>query len=400
MFWKWLVQGALTFIAVTALAVTQTDALVGNDLSTRATAALDQQTFPWAHVTVDGRDATVTGTATSQSANDSALLKVASVRGIRAVESAVALAEPMAPFGFAAAVSSGQVTLSGGYPDESIHAAIVASAGKPADSMRLASGAPAAYAAGATFAMTALADFDEGMVSLSDSSVSIEGRAKSSATFDALQKLSSTAPAGIRIAALKVLPTLASPSVWTAEFDGTRVNISGNTPNSDLAEKLRAEAPANVSVSPTLSLASGEPSGFETNALALLKSLLQLEHGKVSITDSQMTLTGAPASSAVADAVSGAVAKLGGTATLEPPRVADYTLDILKSGGKLGFSGFVPAAATKDKLSQLGGADVAKVALGRGAPQRFASALDFGLGILDHLAEGQVTIKSERLNVG
>src|SRR3954471_12109183 len=109
-FWKWLVPGALTVIAGTALAVTQTDALVGNDLSARATAAVDQKTFPWAHVSVDGRDAILAGTATSQTAIDSAMAKIASVPGTRAVESQVALAEPMRPFGFSATVSAGQVT--------------------------------------------------------------------------------------------------------------------------------------------------------------------------------------------------------------------------------------------------------------------------------------------------
>lgn len=399
-FWKWLVPGVLTVIAGTALAVTQTDALVGNDLSARTTAALDQKTFPWAHVSLDGRDAVLTGTATSQAAIDTAVAKLASVSGVRAVESEVALAEPMTPFGFSAAVSAGQVTLSGGYPDEAIHTALVASAGKPTDSMRLASGAPAEYAAGAAFAMTALAAFDEGTVSLSETSVSIEGRAKSPTAFDALQKLPQTAPAGIRIAALKVLPPLASPYVWTADFDGTKLSISGNAPNSDLAEKLRAEAPPNVSVSTSLSLASGEPSGFEAKTLALLQSLLQLEQGRVSISDGEITLTGAPASSAVADTVVADVTKLGGTATLEPPRVADYTLDIQKAAGKLAFSGFVPDAGTKDKLGKIEGADTQKVALGRGAPPRFASALDFGLTILGHLVDGQVTIKGEQLSIG
>jgi len=399
-FWKWLVPGALTVIAGTALAVTQTDALVGNDLSARAIAALAQPTFSWAHVSVDGRDAVLTGTATSQAAIDSAAAKVAAVTGIRAVASNVALAEPMTPFGFSAAVSGGQVTLSGGYPDESIHAAMVAAAGKPNDTMRLASGAPADYDVGAKFALIALADFDEGLVALSDSSLSIEGRAKSPAAFDALQKLQQSAPAGIRLATLRISPPLVSPYIWAAEFDGTRVTITGNAPTADLADKLRAAAPANVSVSTTLSLASGEPSNFEANTLALLESLLELERGKASITGDEITLSGAPASSAIADRVTAEIGKLGGTVTLEPPRVADYTLDMQKASDTLSFSGFVPDAATREKLGKLGGADVSKLSLGRGAPQRFASAVDFGLGVLAHLSEGQVTIKGERLSLG
>ena len=93
MVWKWLVPGAITVIAGTALAVTQTGAMVADDLSARAGAALDPGQFPWARVSVDGRDATITGTATTQAAIDRAVARVAEVNGIRAVNSSVTLAE-------------------------------------------------------------------------------------------------------------------------------------------------------------------------------------------------------------------------------------------------------------------------------------------------------------------
>ena len=79
-----------------------------------------------------------------------------------------------------------------------------------------------------------------------------------------------------------------------------------------------------------------------------------------------------------------AVTKLGGTVTLEPPRVADFTLNVAKNDANIVFSGFVPDTQTKEKLTKLDGADTSKLALGRGAPDRFASALDFGLQALGH----------------
>ena len=399
MVWKWLVPGAITVIAGPALAVTQTGAMFSDDLSARPGAALDPGQFPWAHVSVDGRDATISGTATTQAAIDQAVAKVAAVSGVRAVTSAVALAEKMSPFVFSASVSAGQVALSGGYPDDALHAALLSAAGTPADSMKLASGAPDNFGAGAKFALAALADLDEGHVELADSTLSVEGRAKSAVAFDSLQTLQASAPAGLQLAALKVTPPLASPYVWTAAFDGAAVTISGNTPDPDLADKLRALAPAGITVSTTLALASGEPAGFAANTLALLKSLLQLEQGQASINDGKITLSGAPASAAIADAVTAAAAGLGGTASLEPPRVADFALVIDKADKGLVFSGVVPDEATKDRLAALQGADVAGLTLARGAPQRFASAVDFGLDLLGHLASGKASVDGERLSV-
>jgi outer membrane protein OmpA-like peptidoglycan-associated protein len=399
MVWKWLVPGAITVIAGTALAVTQTGAMVADDLSARAGAALDPGQFPWARLSVDGRDATITGTATTQAAIDRAVARVAEVNGIRAVNSSVTLAERMSPFVFSASVSGGKVALSGGYPDETLHAALVAAAGQPADSMKLASGAPGGFDTAAKFALGALGNLDEGHVALTDSTLTIEGRAKSAVGFDALQSLPNSAPAGLQVAALKVTPPLASPYIWTASFDGARVTISGDTPDPGLADKLRALAPAGVTVSTTLALASGEPADFAANTLALLKSLLQLEQGQASIDDGKITLSGAPASAMVAEAVTAAVEELGGTASLEPPRVADFALSVDKTDGALVFSGVVPDAATRNRLAALSGADAGKLTLARGAPQRFASALDFGLEVLGHLASGKATIDGDRLSL-
>ena len=132
----------------------------------------------------------------------------------------------------------------------------------------------------------------------------------------------------------------------------------------------------------------------------MLQSLLTLEQGEVTISDGTVTLSGAPSTSAVADQVTAVVTKVGGTATLEPPRVTDFILTIAKHDGKTLFSGFVPDTQTKEKLSKLNGADTSKLALGRGAPDRFASALDFGLQALDHLNDGQFSIKGTKLSIG
>src|SRR5690606_34094802 len=107
-----------------------------------------------------------------------------------------------------------------------------------------------------------------------------------------------------------------------------------------------------------LVLASGEPQGFAAKVLELLKALLLLERGEVTVRDGAITLSGAPGTADAAGQVTALVAEAGGTATLEPPRVADYTLAIDKAGADLRFAGFVPDASLRQKLSALAGADV------------------------------------------
>ena len=397
---KWLIPGLLTVVAGTALAISQTGAAISTDLEGRATSALDPASFAWARLDVEGRDVVISGTATTKAMIDDAVGRLASIRGVRAVESRVALAEVMSPFAFSAKVEGGSVTLRGAYPDEAVHSTLLAAAGEARDETRLASGAPDSFQAGAMFALAAAKLLDSGEVSLADRTVSISGRAKSAKAFDALQTLRPSLPAGLEVAALSVKPPVASPYEWTARFDGTTVAIAGDTPVSDLSDRLRALAPANVPISTSLQLASGEPSGFADNTLVLLESLLLLERGKVSIKDGAIALSGAPATTEIADRVTAAVTKLGGTVTLEPPRIAEFSLNVQKVGGKLVFSGFVPDAATRDRLVALPGADADKLVLGRGAPERFDSAIEFGLAALAHLEQGDFGIKAERLSIG
>jgi outer membrane protein OmpA-like peptidoglycan-associated protein len=399
-FWKWLIPGAIAIAGGTALAVTQTESAVSTQLAAQTAASLQSADLGWAQVQVEGRDAVLSGTATTRAMMVDAVARVAAIPGVRSVQSDVTLAELLKPFPFAASIKAGQVAVSGAFPSENVHDALLAGTSVAADTTALHSGAPDGFESAARFGLTALADLDEGSISLSDMALQVEGRAKSAAAYDDLQTLSQRAPAGLAIAAIKITPPVASPYVWSAKFDGTTLVITGNAPSAALADKLRALAPDNVPVSTTLGLASGEPVGFEANALALLQNLLKLENGEAAISDGTIAVRGAPADDKVSAEVTAVVAAMGGTAQLEPPRVAEFSLAIDKSPTSLSFTGFVPDEATRSRLAALNGADVSGLELGRGAPERFASALDFGLEALGHLADGQVGIKGNRLSIG
>jgi outer membrane protein OmpA-like peptidoglycan-associated protein len=389
-FLKWLVPGVVTVAAGAGLALALTGPAMTSDLTTRSIAAL--QASDWAKVAIDGRDAFVSGTATNRAMVDAVERRLAAVQGVRAVTSDVVLAEFIRPFPFSATLHDGEVSLAGGYPDDNAHARLVAAATPATDETRLYSGASKSFEAGAAFGLQALADLDTGAISLSGTDLSISGRARSSGAFDTLSRIETAVPEGITLVALDVTPPLASPYVWTASFDGKAVNIVGDAPNTELADKLRALAPAGIPVSTALQLASGEPTGFSANTLTLLKTLLTLESGEATIRDGSVTLVGAPADADTAEAAAGIVTALGGQVMLEPVPVSDYSLAIAKSAAGLVFTGHVPDQAMLDRLAALPNADVTGLALGRGAPVRLGSALDYGLAALAHLSEGKVTI--------
>jgi hypothetical protein len=80
----WLITGIVTVIGGTALALSMTSAPIATDLETRSVAALSAGHADWAAVRIDGRDAIVAGTATTQQMIDDAIGRVAEVPGIRA----------------------------------------------------------------------------------------------------------------------------------------------------------------------------------------------------------------------------------------------------------------------------------------------------------------------------
>ena len=268
--------------------------------------------------------------------------------------------------------------------------------------MRLLGGAPnsSAFTAGANFALAALKQLDHGYVQLADLSLTISGQARSPEAYESLEALKTRVPTGITLAALTVTPPIASPYVWRASFDGARLTIEGNVPAADFGDKLRGVVPPTIPVELHLQTSSGEPAGFDDKAMSLLKSLLALQSGQAGISDTTITLSGAPPSQEVADEVTAQVTAAGGTATLEPPQVGDYSLSIAKSGTALVFNGFAPDKTTRDKLAALPGADVANLNLGRGAPAHFSEALKFGLEALAHLTTGQVDLKGTHLGIG
>lgn len=400
-FLRWGVPGFVTVVGGTAISIMMTGENVASDLTSRASDALANAEFGWASVSFEGRDAVISGTANSQQMINAALARIAAVHGVRAVSSNIVLAEFVSPFPFEARIDGAGIALSGGVPDETAHAEIALRASAATDTLRLMSGAPdkGTWRAAVDYGLSHLEQFDEGEVRLADLQLSIAGRARSPEAYDILTELGRAgAPQGVQVAALEIAPPLAAPFEWRANFDGDLVTVSGYTPTEEFAQRLQA-ADLGVPVSTSLVLASGAPPEFDRNALLLFENLVRLEQGTATISDGNVSLVGAPADQDTAEAVKLAMTPAGATLTLDPPRVGEYEFTARKSDGVVALDGFVPDAATRDRLDAFDNVDAAGLELARGAPERFNSAVDFVLDALAHLSEGSAQIRGSVISL-
>jgi outer membrane protein OmpA-like peptidoglycan-associated protein len=399
---RWGVPALVTVVGGTSLAVSATASIVNDDLTARATQTLSSEERGWASVSFDGRDAIVSGTAMEQQAIDDAVTRIAAVHGVRSVASKVVLAEYVSPFPFTAKIADGVVSLSGGVPDESAHAQIALATASTDDSLRILSGAPPRdqWEAAVNHGLQYLAQFDEGQVTLSDLALTVSGRAKSAEAFDELTLLAEAQlPAGVELLSSSIIPAVATPFEWKAEFDGSVVRVSGFSSRAGFADELRAAGVGGRPVSTSLTLASGAPDGFEDRARLLLENLVLLERGSADISDSTATLAGAPADDATAETIRLAMTPVGVAVDLDPPRVDGYEFTATISNGTIVLDGFVPDAPTRERLDAIVDVDASGLDLGRGAPERFDSAIDFGLELLSHLSEGRFSVRDTTVSI-
>jgi len=398
---KWGIPALLTVIGGTAAAVLTSGAAIPTDLEARSRPLLESAGHGWASVTFDAQDATLHGTATTQEMIDDATARLAAVHGVRTVISRVVLAEYVSPFPFVATVSNGRLTLSGGLPDEAARAEIMAEAGEgTVDSLRLMSGAPdrAIWLAAARYVVAKARQLNEGEVALADLNLTMSGRASTSEAYELLSK-PSAAPEGVKVGFSEVQPPLASPFEWHAEFDGSRLSLSGVTPSEQLVAEMTALAPESIVVATSMTLASGAPAGFDRSAKLLVENLLKLESGSATISDAALSLDGAPADPQVAESVRVAMTPLGANVTLGPPRISEYWLSAERGASGIVLDGFVPDGATLDRLAAKAGVDASGLEFGRGAPDRFESAVDYIIDALGRMSEGHATIQGTVITI-
>lgn len=400
---KWVVPGLATVLGGTTLCLAMTSTSIVDDLMARSTAAMTAGGYDWAELSLDARDLTLTGTTTDQALLDAAIDRLSQLPGVRSVSADVTLAPMARPYRLEASLDHGVIALSGGVPNETTRQRLLALAGAEQGALELRSGVPdrRSWQTGAEFAIDQLQYFDQGQAVISDLTVNFTGRAKSERAFrDLLIVLRAGAPAGLTLGEVSITPALVSPYSWNASFDGKRIDVSGYVPDDATIERFRSADVSGAQVATGLALGSGEPTGFADLSQNLLEQLARLEYGTASIVDGQSTLTGAPPTMEIAQAVTEALQPSGSIVVLEPPRIDDYWMSATRqAGGTIVFDGYAPDEATREAFGQLDGADISFLKLGRGAPERYQSGVDFGLKALELMNEGRIALSGEMLTV-
>lgn len=400
---KWVVPGLATVLGGTTLCLAMTSTYIADDLAARGSAAMTDGGYDWAELSLDIRDLTLTGTTTEQALLDSAIARLSGISGIRSITSDVTLAPMARPYALNARLDQGTIALSGAVPSETAKQDLLSLAGTGQGALDLRSGVPnrRLWMAGAEFAIDNLQYFDQGEAVLSDLTVSFNGRAKSERAYgDLLIVMRAGAPAGLELGDVTITPALISPYRWSASFDGQRIEVSGYVPDDALAERYRTAEVSGAQVATGLAIGSGEPTGFADLSQTLLEQLARLEYGTASIVDGESSLAGAPATLEIAQGVVDALEPSGTIVVLEPPRIADYWMSATRqAGGVVVFDGYAPDEATREAFSQYQGADTSYLKLGRGAPERYRSGVDFGLDALALMSEGRIALRDNVLTI-
>jgi len=180
-----------------------------------------------------------------------------------------------------------------------------------------------------SYALGAIAGLDNGKATLTDSALTISGRAKKLGDLEALATTLSTIPAGVTLAKEDVAPPVVSPYVFSAERTASGVALTGMVPDAATRGKLIAAAKAlNAGdVVDKTQIAAGVPSGFDfaTGAGFAIAELAKVKTGFAAFTDSVLSFKGDAEDQATADAVTADIKAaptgvgLGDVAITAPP---------------------------------------------------------------------------------
>jgi OOP family OmpA-OmpF porin len=394
---------------------------IESDISRRLSAKLagTEDAIDGPQVSVNGRDATLSGVAIDEDLKRQALADLRNIAGVRLVADATMALAPAKPFTVSFERHGGKIVLSGHLPTKSarekIKTAIAALGAELSDSSALAAGAPNNFAELADFVLAQLAKLDPGKAALADNKFTLTGEAKTVADYDDVFAAAKSAPAGISVAALDVSPPRVTPYVWSAANIGEMVALTGSIPSNDLRAKIVAKA-ASISsgsaVSDAMQIGAGVPAGdFESAVSFALLELGKLAQGKAVLTDSKLAIEGRGREN-IASATIEADAKANlpqgfelAKIEIDAGPVSPYVFSARKSNGAVTLSGYALDETQKDKI--LGAAKrqffeaavVDQIAIAKGAPANFADAAVAALRALARLEDGKLDLSGSGVSL-
>ncbi len=204
----------------------------------------------------------------------------------------------------------------------------------------------------------------------------------------------------------------ARPFVWSAERDVARVTLGGSSPlpasKGRLLEAARAGL-GGVEVVDQMHLSRGAPPRFDNAALLLLDQIGKLKDGKVTISDTKVSLSGMARDLGGREAIAAALKNLpeGFSVAANEIKAPPYIFQAYKDpvAVTLTLTGYVPdnnvhaavAAAAARKFFSEKVVDNLKASIG--APSGFVSAVVPALGALSRLSTGTLVVSDREIKL-
>ena len=204
----------------------------------------------------------------------------------------------------------------------------------------------------------------------------------------------------------------AKPFVWSAERDVVRVTLGGSSPLPASKNRLLEAARAGlggVEVVDRMNLSRGAPPRFDNAALLLIDQIGKLKDGKVSISDTGVSLSGMARDLGGREAIAAALKNLpeGFSVAANEVKAPPYVFQAYKDpvAGTLTLTGYVPdnnvhaalAATAARKFFSETVVDNLKESVG--APAGFANAVVPALGALSRLSTGTLVVSDREVKL-
>jgi OmpA-OmpF porin, OOP family len=204
----------------------------------------------------------------------------------------------------------------------------------------------------------------------------------------------------------------AKPFVWSAERDVVRVTLSGSSPLPTSKGKLLEAARAGlggIEVVDQTNLSRGAPPRFDNVALLLLDQIGKLKDGKITLTDTKISLSGMARELGGREAITAALKNLpeGYSVAANDVKAPPYVFQAYKDpvAVTLTLTGYVPdnnvhsalAAAAARKFFSEKVVDNLKASVG--APSGFANAVVPALSALSRLSTGTLVVSDREVKL-
>lgn len=204
----------------------------------------------------------------------------------------------------------------------------------------------------------------------------------------------------------------ATPFVWSAERDVVRVTLTGSTPlpasKGKLLEAARADL-GGVEVVDQTNLSRGAPPRFDDAALLLLDQVAKLKDGKITISDTKVSLSGMARDLGGREAIAASLKNLpegfsvASNEIKAPPYIFQANKDPVAQ--TLTLTGYVPDNNVRAAIVAAAGRKffnekvVNNLKESLGAPPGFAGAVAPALGALSRLSTGTLVVSDREVKL-